>query len=103
MDTWQKAHKLTVQALHDPPNARDKKLLSKVLRKPLPVHLEKRLFELDAYLRIMTSMSLSAFICRKTRFMKFTNFYRSRSPRWTVRSTLSYEPFVRAVSIRPTL
>ena len=59
METWRKAHRLTKQALLEPPNARDKKLLGKVLKKPIPENLQKRVLDFEAYDRLNTSMSLS--------------------------------------------
>lgn len=61
MDAWQKAHRLMKHAFHEPPNARDKKLLTKILKKPLSEDLERRIVDFDAYCRLSTSMSLSTF------------------------------------------
>ncbi|EJC97972.1 SET domain-containing protein [Fomitiporia mediterranea MF3/22] len=57
--TWKTAHTLTLQAFHEPSNPRDKKLLSKIIRKPLPEDLVKTLFDYDAFLHALSRMGLN--------------------------------------------
>ncbi|KAL5501618.1 hypothetical protein ACEPAH_8878 [Sanghuangporus vaninii] len=56
---WKTPYDLTRQAYLEPPNPRDKKQLSKVLRKPIPEDLLKFLFDYDGYLRLLSCMGLN--------------------------------------------
>lgn len=95
MDAWHKAHRLTVQALLEPPNARDKKVLGKILRKPIPEHLKKRVLDFQAYDKLNTSMSLSKFtLIYFYASNRLTSMYRLRSPWGSLLPTLTYEPLM---------
>ncbi|KAH9886713.1 SET domain-containing protein [Cubamyces lactineus] len=56
---WKKAHKLYVQAFHEPATETEKKRLAKLLKKPLPQNVSEALFDYDAFLRGLGRMSLN--------------------------------------------
>ena len=59
--TWKKAYTLFVQAFKEPKNPADQKRLAKLLKEPLPVDIERDLFEYEpGFLRNLGKMSLSA-------------------------------------------
>ena len=64
---WKKAHKLYIQAFHEPATEPEKKRLARLLKKPLPKEVSDTLFDYDAFLRGLGRMSLSESILHVTR------------------------------------
>ena len=62
---WKKAHKLYIQAFHEPATETEKKRLAKLLKKPLPQDVADALFDYDAFLRGLGRMSLSKCTSKK--------------------------------------
>ncbi|KAL6302608.1 SET domain-containing protein [Sparassis latifolia] len=58
-DTWKKAYMLYVHAFREPPSAYDKKKFAKLVKRPLPEEIMHELFDYDAFLCGLGSMSLN--------------------------------------------
>ncbi|TDL15542.1 hypothetical protein BD410DRAFT_778000 [Rickenella mellea] len=57
--TWKHAHTLFIQAFRTPTTPQHQKKLARILKTPLPDDIAKELFEYDAFLRCLGSMSLN--------------------------------------------
>jgi len=58
--TWKKAFELYLQAFREPKTPQDQKKLARILKKPLPVAIERSLFDYEAgFLRGLGKMSLN--------------------------------------------
>lgn len=93
---WRTPYDLTQQAFLEPSNPRDKKQLSKVLRKPIPEDLQKFLFEYDSYLHLLSCMGLSEFSFSQSVSSRHLNalFHRPGGPRGALRLALTSKPLV---------
>lgn len=102
--TWEKAHKLYVQAFQTPATPADQKKLAKILRKPLPEHTSKELFEYEGFLRGLGKMNLSTPRLPSYRFLAISTDFdahaRSRSSWWPLHPALPSEPLVLALPLR---